>query len=306
MKKRTILFAITIILLFILIVLSSFKYNLNNKNTNEDNKKFSYTPPMYKICDNDSCIYLLGSIHTGDDKVNKFNSIIIDAYKESDKLAVELDINDISLNVSDFISENGSLEDYITPDLNNKLQEFSSNHSLFPYNTLKYMKLGYIYDYISLLPYLENDFKSEGVDNYFINLASEDKKAIISLETYEDQLNLLIGYSNEFYIKELEEIIDNYDEVKEMSINLYESYLKGDVKELKKLIDEDTSGSETEEEKEYLKNVYDDRNIYMASRVEEFLANNDKVFMVVGSAHVIGNNGIIEILSDKYKISIVK
>ena len=44
----------------------------------------------------------------------------------------------------------------------------------------------------------------------------------------------------------------------------------------------------------------------MASRVEEFLANNDKVFMVVGSAHVIGNNGIIEILSDKYKISIVK
>ena len=196
MKKRTILFAITIILLFILIVLSSFKYNLNNKNTNEDNKKFSYTPPMYKICDDDSCIYLLGSIHTGDDRLNKYNNVIIDAYKESDKLAVELNINDIQINVSDFLSEKGSIENYLTPDLNNKLQEFSNLHNLFPYNTLKYMKVGYIYDYISLLPYLENDFKSEGVDNYFINLASEDKKAIISLETYEDQLNLLLNYSS--------------------------------------------------------------------------------------------------------------
>ena len=306
MKKTRILSITIIILLFILIILSSIKINNKNFEKKSTTQELNYTPIMYKICDDDSCIYLLGSIHTGDDRLNKYNNVIIDAYKESDKLAVELNINDIQINVSDFLSEKGSIENYLTPDLNNKLQEFSNLHNLFPYNTLKYMKVGYIYDYISLLPYLENDFKNEGVDNYFINLANEENKEIISLETYEEQLNFIIGYSDELYIKQLEEIIDNYDELKDISINLYEYYLKGDLKELKKIIQEDTSEPETEEEKQYLQAIYDDRNIKMANKVEEFLTNNDKVFMVVGSAHVIGNNGIIDLLTDKYSISIVK
>lgn len=301
MKKKIILSIIFIIICITVVLIIIL---INNKKESSD--KFTYTPPMYKICDSDSCIYILGSIHTGDERVTKFNSVIIDAYNNSDSLAVELDIQDINLDINEFILENGTIDDYISEEFSEKLIKFSNNHSLFPIETLKYMKLGYLYDYISLLPYIENGYNNEGVDSYFITLAKKDNKQIISLETYEKQLNMLIGSSNELYIKHLEYIIDNYDEVTKISLDLYNAYLEGDEKKLTKLIEEDKEEYETDEEKEYIKALYDDRNIEMSKKVEEFLTNNNKVFMTVGTAHVIGHNGIIELLKDKYKISKVK
>lgn len=301
MKNKITITVITIILLIILIILI---IKPNNKMSNKK-EEFTYTPLLYKICDDDSCIYLLGSIHLGDERINKFSNIIIDSYKESDSLAVEVDISDITLDINDFMLENGTIEDYISSELKNKLINFSDNHPLFVYDTLKYMKLGYVYDYISLIPYMENGYNNEGVDSYFINLAKTDNKKIVSLETDEDQLNLLLGYSDEFYIKQIEEIIDDYEEVKDLSIDLYNAYLESDEKKLQKIIDEDIK-YETEEERQYIEDIHYNRNINMANNVEEFLKNNDNVFMTVGSAHVIGNNGIIDLLKDRYKISIVK
>lgn len=303
MKKR-ILIIITIIILLCATIIISSKIIKNKKDNN--NNEFTYTPLMYQICDSNSCIYLLGSIHLGDNRIDKFSNKIIEAYDKSDALAVELNINDISININEFILESGTIDEYITSQLSDKLNNFSNDHSLFPYETLKYMKIGYIYDYISLLPYLENGYNNEGVDSYFINLATKDNKKIISLESYEEQLKLLTGYSNEFYAKQIEDTIDNYDEVKDQSIKIYDAYLKGSEEELNKLIENDKSGITTEEEKDYIKKIYDERNIKMSEQVEEFLSNNEKVFMTVGCAHIIGNNGIIETLKNKYKISIIK
>lgn len=304
MKKRILLMIISVIIcVMVFITIKLF----NNNDVDDHNKsEFSYTPLMYKICDSDSCIYLLGSIHIGDEKVNKFNNVIIDAYNDSDLLAVELDITDVKIDIKEFMLENGTIDNYISEELNSKLNNFANNHSLFPLSTLKYMKLEYMYDYLSILPYLENGYNSDGVDSYFIGLAKEDNKKIISLETYEEQLNVLMGYSGDFYVKQIEYIIDNYDEVTDNDIKLYDAYVEGNEKELVKLMEEDQIGFDTEEEKKFVKSIYDDRNEKMAKKVEEFLDNNEKVFMTVGTAHVIGNNGIIDLLKDKYKISKVE
>ena len=263
---------------------------------NNSNNEFSFTPISYKICDDDSCIYLVGSIHMGDERVSKFSKKIIDAYNKSNKLVVELDISNINIDVSQFMLENGSIDNYISDELNQKLISFSNEHLLFPLDTLKYMKLGYIYDYLSLLPYLEEGYINDGVDNYFISKAKEDNKEIVSLETYEDQLNLLLSYTDEFYIENINYVLDNYDEVKKESINLFNAYLSGNIEKLENII----KAEKDNEDQEYVKNMYDNRNIKMSKRIEEFLLNDDRVFMVVGCAHVIGDNGIIDLLDGKY------
>lgn len=297
MKKKILISVIAIIIILTIIVLTIV---LKNKQ-----KEFTYTPLLYQICDNDSCIYLLGSIHIGDGRVNKFSDIIINSYKKSDSLVVEVDISDIEINLEDYMLENGTIEDLINSELKEKLIDFSNNHPLFIYDSIKYMKLGYIVDYLSLLAFMENGYNQEGVDSYFINQAKEDNKKIISLETYEQQMGLLLGQSNELYIKEIEDVVDNYEELKNTSNELYNSYINSDLEKLKKLLDEDNN-YETKEEEIYSKALFDDRNINMKNKIEEFLANNEKVFMTVGCAHVIGNNGIVDQLKDKYKISIVK
>lgn len=311
MKEKKIII-ITVLCMAAISIITLWKLdipNLNNKKLSVDEQKdFVYTPLLYKICDDNSCIYLLGSIHTGDDRVEKFSDVIIKAYNDSDILAVELDDQNVEIDLNDFLLDDGTtLTDYISDELDTKLQDFSIKHPMFDYELLKEFKVGYISNYLSLIPYLELGYLESGVDSYFLSLARNDNKEIVELEDYEFQLSFIIGYSDSLYIQQIEYIIDNYDVLSEQSIDLYETYLLGDKDKLKELIDSSLSNVETEEEKQYNKDIYDDRNINMTANIEKFLANDQKVFMVVGSAHVIGTNGIIDLLSEKdYQISIVK
>lgn len=292
--------------LIIIIVLGILGFVLFKKYKDGQKEEFSYTPLMYKVCDDNSCIYLLGSIHMGDSRVNEFNKVIIDAYNDSDKIAVEVDMNDVTVNLSDFMLENGTLDNYISNELNEKLTKFAEEHPLFTYQQFKSLKIGYIYDYLSMLPYLEEGYTAEGVDMYFMNLARNDNKPIISLENYEDQMQLLVGYSDAFYIEQINNTIDYYSIAKEAALNLYEIYLTGDEEKISALVNMEEDELQSEEGQRFIKEIYDDRNNTMAKSVEKFLANDEKVFMVVGCAHVVGDKGIVSLLKNNYKISIVK
>ena len=284
---------VSILIILLVVVLGFF---VLKKVDDKGKEEFVYTPLMYKICDDNSCIYLLGSIHIGDARVNKFSNVILDAYHASDELAVELDLNEVTVDLGSLMLDSGTIEDYISPELNDKLTKFAEEHPMFTYQQFKSFKIGYIYDYLSMLPYLEEGYTSEGVDSYFMKLARDDNKPIISLEKYEDQLNLLIGYSDQFYIDQINTMID-----------LYDTYLSGDEEKISALIQmEEDDSLQTEEGKRFIKDVYDNRNIAMANRVKDFLSNDEKVFMVVGCAHVVGDKGIVTLLKDNYKISIVK
>lgn len=296
-------FGWVLVIVILLVVLGFF---LLKKCHSNQNKEFTYTPLMYKVCDNNSCIYLLGSIHMGDSRVNKFNKVIIDAYNDSDKIAVEVDMNDVTVNLNDLMLESGTLDNYISAELNAKLTKFAEEHPLFTYQQLKSFKIGYLYDYLSMLPYLEEGYSVDGVDMYFINLARTDNKPIISLEKYEDQMQLLVGYSDEFYIEQINNTIDYYSIAKEATLNLYETYLTGDEEKITTLINMEDDELESEEGQRFIKEIYDDRNNSMAKRVEQFLVNDEKVFMVVGCAHVVGDKGIVSLLKNNYQISIVK
>ena len=306
MKNKTVFYAFLVMIALIITIILSIHLNDHNV-VNQKDDDFSYTPLMYKVCDEDSCIYLLGSIHLGDDKVNKISDVIIDAFKASDELAVEIELDLDSINEEDMYLEDGkTIDDYISSELVEKLKKFGEEHPIFTYDTYKNMNLGYIANILSTIPYIELGYINLGVDSYFIDLAHTNKKEIISLETYEDQMNLLLDNSNELYIKEIEDVIDNYDALKEEAASLYDAYIKADQDKLKELLQISLTGDETEEEKQYIKAIYDDRNYEMTEKVKEFLALNKNVFMTVGAAHVSGENGIIERLGNDYKISVIK
>ena len=310
-KKKIILITIGLIILTAIITTLLVIYRPFNEKSDKkekDNNKeikdtFSYTPPLYEICDSDSCIYLLGAIHLGDYRVNKLSDKVIETYKKSDKLAIELDATDITIDTEYFMLDEGTIDSLIDEDFDNKLLAFQKEH-LFPYESLKYFKLGYIENYLTTLAYNELGYNIEGVDSYLTRLAKKDKKKIIELESVEEQLNILIEFSDNFYIKTIEEIVDNYDLYKQEIENLYNAYIEEDYDTLKTYIDiGDTS---SEDNKEYYEKFFYKRNKNMANKAKEFLKNNDKVFMTVGAAHVIGKDGIIDLLKDGYKITQIK
>lgn len=310
-RKNLIIGSIILIILILLALFICYKKGIfSSKEEKREEKEFSYTPLIYKLCDDDSCMHLMGSIHVGDNRVTKFNDIVLDTYNKSDYLAVEVDIIDEKVDESLFLLKDGdTLDNYISSELKQKLVNFSEEHILFPYEQLKIFSLGYISNYISLLPSIEYGLLAEGVDSYFLKLAHSDNKKIISLETLQSQMAFFTDYSDELYIKQIEAILDSYDEEKHLIKDLYEAYLSGNREKIEEIISmEDEIDIEiTEEEKKYNMDMLYNRNINMASKVEEFLKENKNVFMIVGTAHVLGEDGIIDLLENKnYKINIVK
>jgi len=305
MKKKIIITISTLLIILIITLGIYIAYDNGYILQKEENHK-TYIPITYEICDDNSCIYLLGSIHIGDSRVTKFDNKLINLYNKSKYLAVELDTKNITMDLDPFIANpNETLNDILEEELKTKLETLLENKGILTYDQLQYFKIGYVANYLSLLPSMELNLTTRGVDEYFLSLAHKENKEIIELETYEEQLSLLFDYSNEFYINQIKDTIENYEEGKERLKELYEEYLKANKENLEKILEEETIT--TEEEREYQNKMINERNQKMANKLEEFLTNDQEVFMIVGLAHVIGKDGIIELLENKnYKINLIK
>ncbi len=271
-------------------------------------------PLLYKITNTktDTTIYLLGSIHAADDTAYPINKKVMDAFNDSDYLAVEVDINALNNNYKlqldlaqkMLYSDGTTINQHIPEELYNSMVSLLKDKNV--YNSL-YDN----YKPIFFESLLENEVikdasldSNKGIDMHFLNLAKEQNKDILEVETAEFQYNLLLNVPDELESILLQDYIDNYDANVEELKKIYESWKKGDAKEIKSLLTEedDYSNYTIEEQKmleDYNNNLIYDRNYNMAKTLEKYMSEEKNVFCVVGLAHVISENGIVDLLTNK-------
>ena len=267
---------------------------------------------LWKVSDENSSVYLLGSIHFADSSFYPLDSVIVNAFDRSDELAVELDISDSSV-IQESVrlsSELGSLKDGKTMDMVLPEDVLNSLDSLC---LSWYIPSDFFYGYnpwaaamtLSAIALQRTKFDARlGIDLFFLTSAHE-KKQIISLENVEEQVSVFTGVGipdsiGIFYLKNLIQEIAMLDS----SITLFRRAWKTGNDSLfqaamnlstKKLDHSDSLLLEVVNE-----NVYYSRNRKMSESVEKFLAENRSVFVVVGAAHLIGEKeNVIEILRRK-------
>ena len=312
--------ALILIILVVLVAVAAFVAGALRKPKKEEPKKeekteqkefTTYMPATYKVCDEDSCIHITGSYHMGDKRITKLDQKLIDIFDSSDYLALE--IKEDSSDPSYFLMKDGkTIQDIVSPELYAKLQKFSEEHPMYRLDAYSHYSLGFNATIIDMLPLLEAKASTPGMDTIFQKRATKNNKEILAFETLEFQLNLLTGYSDEFYMKTIEYFIDNYEEAGKYQLDLYEAYLKGDVDEINRLLSEEEEAEEgeepTEEEIQYYEAMYTNRNNHMTEVIKEYLADNKNVFVVVGAAHVLPEGGIIDQLTKtgNYTITRVK
>ena len=66
MKKKVMISEIAIILIILCFAWGYYYFHSTEKST----KKLNPNPQLYEACDEDSCIYLLGTIHVGDERLD--------------------------------------------------------------------------------------------------------------------------------------------------------------------------------------------------------------------------------------------
>jgi len=254
----------------------------------------------WKVTYAKNTLYLQGSIHLGTPDMVPLAKNVEDAFDASSYVIVEVDpskVDQAAMMQKLMYTPPDSLKDHISEKTYNRIIEYFKPYGT-PVEAIAQMKPGALSMMIEVLKLTEMGYNPQfGIDMYFLEKA-KGKKKVRELETIDQQLNLINGLGEEYLIYNLDEV----NKSKEEFNKLIQSWKDGDAKAMDALLQK-TIKNAPELKPFYQKFIYD-RNVKMAAKFEQTLRRKGTYFGIVGAAHLVGKDGIIEILkkSGKYKI----
>ncbi|MBE6760170.1 MAG: TraB/GumN family protein [Ruminococcaceae bacterium] len=280
--------------------------------------------PLFWVAEgnNGGKVYLLGSIHCAEPETYRLPDLLMDAYLESDALAVECDIlayesdfmAQLEMSTQMMYSDGSTIDQHIDPELYDAMIKFyednpSQQLSQLGYTAdmLKMFKPAMWMSVLEMIIYEASGIDSTlGIDYHFLNIAHAQQKEVIEIESVEFQNDMLFGFSDELMEWQLWGYVSySVEEQADSLREMFEGWCEGNPEYLVNA-EPDYSGytaEEIEEAQALLEEYYTamliDRNLGMVDKAEEMLENGDNVFYVVGAAHMVGNDGIIAGLKDR-------
>lgn len=315
MKKNKLIKILCFIVVGIIIgVAGIFIFNKlkpSNSNKTEAVQKEKITPLLFEVAKDNSKnkMYLFGSIHVANINNIEFPKYVIDAYNNSHYLACEFDIikykkeQKVEEEIMNLMYQDGTtIKDHLDKKTYDKLVEFLTKKNMYSEIYESYKPV-FFESLLSMQSSIDaNIDTNQGVDDYFISKATNDKKNILEVESANFQLELSNSFPDKLYSLMFSELIDNYDEDVETLKDLYQAWKDGDKDKLTKIINDDmkvNNGYSKDEIKlieNYYKKMNDDRNKEMLKKAMEYFNSNQDVFFMVGTAHIISDSGLVNSL----------
>jgi uncharacterized protein len=257
---------------------------------------------LWEVSTGSKKIYILGSIHAGDASLYPLDPRITSAYNESDHLAVEVDISGNKVRkIQEETQRLGyyppgvSIKDALSSEMNSLIQTKlqSVNLDISYFERLKPWLLA-----LTLSGLLEKEKRfspAYGIDNYF--LKEVGTRQIHEIETSLYQLEIFNSAPIDLQMGFLWESLQEDSFIKVNLGEVIEAWKEGNTEKM-----ETTFLQPYHRHPELdpiLKILFFERNIGMVEKIEHFLTRDGTFFVVVGVGHLIGKNGVIDILEKK-------
>ena len=292
------------------------------------------TPLFYHVTgENGQEMWLLGTIHVGDERTAYLPQEIYDAFAASDALALECDTEafDKLVEEDDELSEEVSnhyfYSDGTTVESLMEEEEYARAVKLLKATGSYNMNMPYAKPYLwsSSIDqfYMRQGYQlhgDQGVEERLHDWADELGKEIREVESNMFQVKMLTGFSNDLQLMMLEESMEGTArEYWEGVWELYELWCAGDEAALREELSDEVDMTDwTDEEKaeyesskhlieEYNKAMSYDRNDGMLKVAIDYLESGDVVFYAVGLAHLLNDvNGLVDALREAgYTVELV-
>lgn len=269
---------------------------------------------FWKVSDEDSTVYLLGSIHLTQPSTYPLSKDILSAYDKSDALVVEADISN-QMEAATYMLQKAVYTDDNTLDKNVPKEVYDRYVQIvkplgIPEENYNKFKPWYAALLVQNLTLAEAEYNANiGIDLFFLNKAA-DKKDILEIEGIKFQVDMFDSFSKELQVQFLEGVLGTEKSSQEAQLDLMQdmtdSWKSGNAAELEKIIKAEEGSSE--QEKEFNEKLFTTRNNNMVQKVKNYLADPEKktYFIVVGAGHMVGETGIVTQLNGEYKIEQVK
>jgi len=257
---------------------------------------------LWRVQSKANTVYVLGSLHLSKKEIYPLNQKIENAFDQSDILAVEANINDIKkidiqkLMENAFYPAHDTLEKHISPENYEWVKKETTGMSI-PIELINKQKPWFLAMTLVTLESLKLGFDPNlGIDKYFLSKA-EGKKKILELESLDYQIHLLSNLSDKDQELFLVDTLRNL-KIMEQEVNkLIQTWSLGDTKGMESILTR--SASEDKSLSPIFEKLIYERNRKMVLKIEDFLGTKETYFIIVGAGHLVGNQGIIEILRGK-------
>lgn len=262
---------------------------------------------LWKVSDENSSVWLFGSIHFADSSFYPLPSEIENAFRNSTALAVEMDISDSETQdktAEEFLKEGmftdgRTLKDVLPDSLWKTLDSISTTLGMKTENFLP-MRPWMAATLIASAAIASTGIQQElGIDMVMLDSAYAQGKEIIALETPEEQVESLSkseGPEETDGIAYLESTFREYSKLNQMIKEVISAWKRADVVSLQKSLSADQNMNESE--KRLNERMFNQRNKKMKKEILNFLENDKQVFVVVGVGHLILENNLLEMLSE--------
>jgi uncharacterized protein YbaP (TraB family) len=256
---------------------------------------------LWRVNSDQNRLYILGSIHLLKKETYPLKKSIEDAFEQTKKLVLEIDLSSANsqkiqqLMLQKSISTDGTLLHQSVSDETYQAVAKRAKELDIDIRVLSPFKPWVIAMTMAAIKLQQLGFDpSLGVDRHLAERAKQTDKPTAGLETAEFQLDLFDRFSAKEQELLLRQSMDEMDHVERNVTAIVQAWRSGDVGAVERHL---LVGMR--DYPEIHRKVIDDRNQRWLPQIESLLSRGENALIVVGAAHLVGKNGIIELLKNR-------
>ena len=262
---------------------------------------------LWRIDHKAATVYLLGSIHALSPDLYPLADEIEHAFSVSDKTVFEVDVSGgMAAKAARLMREAATygpgenLKMALTAGTLVQVERYLNNNGLNLDDFIQ-MRPWFLTIQISMMELTKIGFDpGMGIDLHFQNLAVQQQKPILQLESLEEQIELLAGESVETQELSLQIALDEVHALEPQVRALIAAWKNGEADLMYELSIE--SIAEYPQLDAQTRRLLDDRNARMVTKIREFLDTRETYFIVVGALHMGGDAGLLALLGRDYTV----
>ncbi len=255
---------------------------------------------VWRVSNGDNTVYLGGTVHLLRASDYPLPTEYDVAYAAADNLVFETDIAAMSdlatqarlLAMMSYTDER-TLQSVLSEEAYAALESYTAEVGL-PIAMMQKFKPGMVITTLQVFEFQKLGFTPEGVDAHFNTRANSDGKAVSGLESLDEQIEFLAsmgeGNESEYILMSIADL----ESTEEAMLGMISAWRSGNAEQLTELFVDDMQ----ERAPEIYELLLRGRNLNWLPQIQAMLQDEDTEFVLVGAAHLVGEDGLLTLLGD--------
>jgi len=258
-------------------------------------------PAIWKLDNGNAQVYLIGSIHLLPPELKWYGGKIKKMLDIAEEVVFEVNMTSErqaqarAITIQNGMLRNGDkLSNYITEDEYVFLQKVIPKLGI-SLKVITNFQPWFASIALSVGAVINEGWDPEaGVDRYIQRIATQRRLKISDLETIEVQMEALYNHPLDVQANMLKDTINELKDIRKLTLEMIDVWASGNESRLV-----DTFLEPMQEQAELYAKIITNRNKSWIPLLEDFAKKNQVTIIVVGTAHLIGDGGVVELLRQK-------